>query len=157
MAIRHIPPHGGDLGPPLLNQQSMETVHPLVLYCKPVVLEGSALELTNTHDWTVATNIDQTILDSTVEVETEIVLVVASAKSLDVFANERKYGIDIASCNIFLGSDWMTRSISVSLCVPYAPEINVVALGDSENAKAVQAGEEFKNPSWVLSDANDDK
>lgn len=65
------------------------------------------------------------------------------------FANERKYGIDVASCNVFLSSDWMTRLRSISMCMPYAPEINVVALGDYENDRAVQAGDEAKNLSWV--------
>lgn len=39
----------------------------------------------------------------------------------------------------------MTRLRSISMCMPYAPEINVVALGDYENDRAVQAGDEAKN------------
>ncbi|KAF5875252.1 uncharacterized protein Bfra_003705 [Botrytis fragariae] len=122
MAIRHIPPHGGDLGPPSLNQRPMETAYPLFLYCKPVVLEGSALELTNTY-----------------------------SRSQD------GDGPRCRKCGILLGSDWMTRSTSVSLCMTYALDINVAALGDSKDAGLCRLARNLRIPVGLVSDANDDK
>jgi len=93
----------------------------------------------------VAADVDDTLLDSILEVGAESVLVIAVAELLECLADERECGIniiDFASRELDqeLGSN--DTSETDSLRIAWVLDTNVAGLGDPEDARVLQVGEE---------------